>query len=154
MPEIISNMKEDDPAHNKPIETCPNCGSTLFCMVAPHSSEAYNSDPATAFVQCSQCDERFTIRCSDEADKEQAGDTSTVWSESLQSGDVLRLAVDIGEIPAGLYMVRTVGYLIELARCAENEDGDLASTHRIVKVTHHETERFEPTFLTIAAPLS
>ena len=153
MPEIISNMKEDDPAHNKPIETCPNCGSTLFCMVAPHSSEAYDSDPATALVQCHQCDERFTIRCSDEADKEQADDTSTVWSQSLQSGDVLRLAVDLGEIPAGLYMVVQIGCLIELARCAENEDGDLASTHRLVKVTHHEIEHFEHTYLTIPTTL-
>lgn len=73
---------------------------------------------------------------------------------NLNPGDVLRLPVDLGEIPAGLYMVTQIGFLIELARCADNEDGDLASTHRIVQVTHHEIERFEPTFLTIATPLA
>ncbi len=71
----------------------------------------------------------------------------------LNPGDVLRLPANIGEIPAGLYMVRIVGFLIELARCAENEDGDIASTHRIVKVTHHEIQRFEHTYLNIEASL-
>jgi hypothetical protein len=145
-------MEEEFSASNKPTETCPNCGSTLFCVVAPQSSEVYNSDPGVALVQCSQCDARFLIQCSDELDEEQTGDSSS-FSENLRPGDVLRLPVDLGEIPAGLYMVTQIGYLIKLARCAENEDGDLASTHRIVKVTHNEIERFEPTFLTIAKPL-
>lgn len=147
-------MEKKFSAFNKPTETCPNCGSTLFCVVAPLASEPCNSGLSAALVQCGQCDERFTIQCSAEPDDEQAGDTLTLFSESLKSGDVLRLSVDLGEISVGLYMVRIVGFLIELARCAENEDGDLASTHRIVKVTHHEIERFEPTFLTIAAPLT
>ncbi len=72
---------------------------------------------------------------------------------NLNPGDVLRLPVNLGEIPAGLYMVVQIGCLIELARCAENEDGDLASTHRVVKVTYHEIERFEHTYLTIPTTL-
>ena len=143
-------MNEDYSKSEKPLEACPNCGSTIFCVVAPHASD---TDPCAKYVQCSQCDARYLINPAEEIYPAQISGTSALSSESLTPGDVLRLPVNLGEIPAGLYMVINIGFLIELARCAENEDGDLASTHRIVKVTHHEIERFEHTYLTIPTTL-
>lgn len=143
-------MKEDYSESKKPLEACPNCGSTIFCAVAPHASD---TDPCTKHVQCSQCDARYLVNPVEEIYSAQVSGTSALSSETLNLGDVLRLPAHLGEIPAGLYMVASIGFLIELARCADNEDGDLASTHRVVKVAHHEIERFEHTYLTIPATL-
>ena len=64
--------------------------------------------------------------------------------DAIEIGDVLRLPEDLGEIDAGLYAVSEVGWVVTLSRLGENEDGDISTTCRQVKVTYEELEVFVP----------
>ena len=65
-------------------------------------------------------------------------------------GEVMRLPEDLGEIPAGLYVVMEVSWLITLSRLGENEDGDICTTARLFKITDDEFERLLPMHLRLA----
>ncbi|MCW3053279.1 MAG: hypothetical protein JWN14_2449, partial [Chthonomonadales bacterium] len=58
------------------------------------------------------------------------------------TGDIYQLLDDLGDISAGLWVVVEVGMMITLSRLGENEDGDLCTTHRLVKVTRDELQQF------------
>jgi hypothetical protein len=76
-----------------------------------------------------------------------ADDLSSSERELPKVGEVFRLAGNIGEIPAGLYAVVEVGWLVTFCRVGQNEDGDYCTTNRTCKVTFDEFARFEPEFL-------
>jgi hypothetical protein len=78
-----------------------------------------------------------------------AEDFSSSDIELPQIGEVFRLAKDMGEIPAGLYAVIEVGWLVTLCRVSQNEDGDYCTTARMCKVTYNELPRFVPTYLVL-----
>jgi hypothetical protein len=61
---------------------------------------------------------------------------------AVKPGDVYQLLDDIGEIPAGLWVVVDVSMMIRLSRMGEDEDGNLCTTHRLVRVTRDEMEQF------------
>jgi hypothetical protein len=61
----------------------------------------------------------------------------------VNEGDIYLLREDLGEIPSGLWAVVEIGMMITLSRVGEDEDGDVCTTFRLVKVTRDEMERFE-----------
>jgi hypothetical protein len=63
---------------------------------------------------------------------------------NLQVGDVLRLPVDMGDIPAGLWAVTELGWVLRLVRVGKDEDGNLCMTHHTTTVTRVEAEQFQP----------
>jgi hypothetical protein len=60
----------------------------------------------------------------------------------MKEGDVYQLLDDLGEVPAGLWVVVEIGMMITLSRLGEDEDGGLCTTCRTVKVTPDEMEQF------------
>jgi hypothetical protein len=60
----------------------------------------------------------------------------------VKEGDVHRLLDDLGDVPAGLWVVVEIGMMITLSRLGEDEDHELCTTCRTVKVTRDEMERF------------
>lgn len=65
----------------------------------------------------------------------------------MNEGDIYLLQDDIGEIPAGMWAVVKIEMMITLSRVGEDEDGDVCTTCRLVKVTRDEMERFGDTGL-------
>ena len=53
----------------------------------------------------------------------------------MNEGDVYQLIHELGEVSADLWVVPDLDMMVTLSRLGENEDGDLCTTWRGVKVT-------------------
>jgi len=66
-----------------------------------------------------------------------------------REGDIVRLDADIGEIPAGLYVITEYGWIVQLDRLGENEDGDFCTCLPRFRLTLTEAEQLHPMELNI-----
>lgn len=68
-------------------------------------------------------------------------------------GEVVRLEEALGEVADGLWVITDLGFMATVNRLGEDEDGDLCTLHRQVKVTLVELEQFRPLFLNLFTPV-
>ena len=133
---------------------CPVCTCGTFQIVLGETTlSAARPETDILIVRCSRCDYKYRVEAKGEIYLQPAAAPLPNDPADYQPGDVLKLTYAIGEIQAGLWVVMEVGWMITLARCGENEDGDLCSLYTQVKVTHEEIRQFELMHLNIGPPL-
>src|SRR5688572_5612364 len=98
----------------------PNCSYKGFIVLSPEEMpEGATIESNALFVKCGACSQKFWIRWNGRVRSALAKKSGYDVSK-LQVGEVLRLPVDMGDIPAGLWAVTELGWVLRLARVGKS----------------------------------